>query len=136
LAACFVATATSGGKQEPAVKFNLDYLDKTWHIKFKSAVYIKPSSPSVLPAWKFTLEFTKDIEDTEGLKKAFSNKSEALVFWLFDEDNVSIGRGFIGRTEGELSGKAGDAFRVLIEVTATVELQKARKLEVRPATKK
>src|SRR4051794_3865819 len=80
---CFIHSAVGGDKKkdEPidkdAIKFELGHLEKTWGIKFKSAVKTMAAVPrgksdvAFVPAMKITLEFSKDVEDVKEMQKAF-----------------------------------------------------------------
>ena len=58
-----------------------------------------------------------------------------LWFYSFDKENVSLGKTYIKNLEGEITGKEGDAFRVLIEIPQK-QFVETKKVEARPAEKK
>ena len=53
------------------IKWNMDYLEKTWGIKLKSAF----STCACVGECKISLrlEFTKDVQDSKALREAFSS---------------------------------------------------------------
>lgn len=138
--------AIAQGPDEKNIKVRVDHLEKSWGIKFKSVAVTNGARSGVpVKEIKITLEFTKDITeaaDLADLRKAltppfFSPKKDPeirLYFFLFDDDNVAVQKLLIEELQGELSGKAGDAFRVLI-FTGEDTLKKTRKIESRPAEK-
>jgi hypothetical protein len=90
---------------------------------------------------KITLDFTKDVPDVLEMRSAFAASGggnpanldkHPIVFYLFDEDNVSIGKYVIVKIEGDLTGVKGDAFRIILQIP-TETLRKAKKLEARLA---
>jgi hypothetical protein len=116
------------------IKYNMDFLDKTFGIKFKSATITDKDKAIEV---KITLEFTKDMEDDQ--KKLYemfapfvpgAKTSPKLFFYFFDEDNVVLIAIPYKGLEGQLTGKAGDAFRVVIELAP---LKNLKKIEARPA---
>jgi hypothetical protein len=122
------------------LKYNLDYLEKTWGIKLKSPqIDLRGRGGSEI---KLLLEFTKDVENVQGMRDAFQpiiitsakdNRLPKLYFYVFDDDNVSLAKMQITYTQGEVTGKKGDAFRITVGQIGGTDLQKAKKLEVRPA---
>jgi hypothetical protein len=123
-------------KEEGGVKWVVDQFDKAWGIKLKS-IAIKDSM-KFYPEVKMTLEFTKDVADVAEMQKAFvgsgggisSNPNTPIIFYAFDEDSVSIGKYSIMRTEGDLTGVKGDAFRLFVQIDKRT-LEKAKKVEAR-----
>lgn len=118
----FVVAAPRAGAQSPAkdtkeenkkdgITYNMDYLEKTWGIKFKNAAF-QSGRPS---AYLITLEFTKDVENLQAMRDAFKSKMPArLLFYFFDKESVSLGKTPALLIQGELTGKKGDAFRVKV----------------------
>jgi hypothetical protein len=70
--------------------------------------------------------------DAAGVTAAFAPKlfDAPLAFIMFDEDNVQLGSGSLVKIEGELSGKAGDAFRAVVGFDK--EWSMTKKVTVRP----
>jgi hypothetical protein len=124
---------------DTGIKWNLDYLEKTWGLKAKS-ITIPPApakSTANLETFKLVLEFTKDIDDLKTLKAALEpNPSKGqpitLYFYYFDEENVSLGKTYVRSVEGEITGKKGDAIRVYVDVINAPQLAKTKKIEARP----
>src|SRR5262249_21233863 len=109
-----------------------DYLKKTWGIEFKSASVDKSGEVKLL------LEFSKDLTDLKAMREALSPYSGIpkatqvrLYFYCFDQDNVSLGKSWITKLEGELSGQQGDAFKLAFNLPPN-SAGKVRKVEVRP----
>jgi hypothetical protein len=126
-------------KEEGGLKCVVDQFDKLWGIKFKSMA-IMDVGVGVTTEVKITLDFTKDVPDVPEMRRAFEATGSApanlgnhpIVFYLFDEDNVSIGKYVIMKTEGDLTGVKGDAFRIILQIP-TEMLRKAKKLEAQLA---
>jgi hypothetical protein len=55
-----------------------------------------------------------------------------LYFYSFDDENVSLGKTYVKSTEGEITGKKGDAIRIYIEANDIPQLAKTKKIEARP----
>jgi hypothetical protein len=60
------------------------------------------------------------------------SKGQTLYFYFFDEDNVTLGKTNVKAVEGEITGKKGDAIRVLVEARFSPEVAKTKKIEARP----
>lgn len=122
-------------KAQEGLKCVVDQFDKAWGIKFKS-MKIVPGKEGY--GITITLEFTKDVPDVKQMQRAFAPgdpknlDNHPIVFWLFDEDNVSIGWYAIKATEGVLTGVKGDAFRIILALEPE-KLPKGKKLEARLA---
>lgn len=138
LAAGSHAEDKKDAKPDEPIKVVTEHLDKAWGIKFKS-VSVKDTAPEGADTQvKLTLEFTKDITDTTEMRKAFVAATGIplkfdglpLVWHLFDEDNVSLGKFVITDVEGDLTGVKGDAFRVVVSCLTT-KFKKAKKIEAR-----
>jgi hypothetical protein len=120
-------------------KIDLDYLEKTFHLKGKDVQLQskkkkgKQSSPHVILT--LLLEFTQDT-DPKKVEDAFtSTDSPKLWVYLFDRDNVLLKRYALTQTQGEITGVKGDAFRALTNLE-TQPAKNARRIEVRPAVQK
>src|SRR5262249_10869568 len=132
LSALCIATADGGAKKEKQIdlKCDMGYLEMTYGIKYKSHT-VDQTGGKV----KLLLEFTKDVENLQEMRRAltppvFSGKTVEvqLYFHYFDEDNVLIYKIAADKLEGELSGKKGDAFRLIIPFTGD-PIKHARKME-------
>lgn len=132
-------------KKEAPLPCSVDKLDKEWGLKLKSAtvrdnVYLKAPVRELV----VTLEFTKDVTDAKAVRKAFESsilegkpvkdRPPHVLFYLFDEDNVSIGKLNVVYIEGEITGKSGDAFRVTVRTYGDT-LKKAKKVDLRMSEK-
>ncbi len=122
------------GKQQGGIKFEMGYLEKTWGIKYKSHTVVEDGLKI-----KMVVEFTKDAEDLPALCDCLSpilpgvtKKKIPLWFYFFDSDNVVLAKGFVAQIQGEITGKKGDAFRVLVAVPLKNALTQTRKIEARP----
>lgn len=142
-AAVVLVWAVSGPAQdlpkEGEIKYSVDYLDKTYGVKFKSAK-IEPNPTKVRV--RLVLEFSKEIDNLKALKEEFHFTqvgknpiaTTKLAFYCFDEDNVIISRLPCTMIEGELTGKMGDAFRTILDIDPAT-LKKSKKIEIRPLPK-
>jgi hypothetical protein len=143
-------------KRDEPLKVVVEQLSKTWGIRLKSVKVKETSFMGFDTQITLTLEFTKDVDDAREMKATmiaaiptrppFDSPPDTpprfippmvpdmfpLLFLLFDEDNVSIGRGAIQQIEGEPTGVKGDAFRAMVYCNAQT-LKKAKKLEARLA---
>jgi hypothetical protein len=124
------------------VLYNVDHLDKAWGLTLKSVQVKKEELNKGTSQIRTTLllEFNKDVDDLKGLYKVFTGPNSGLAFYLFDKDNVVIGKVTMFGTEGELTGKKGDAFRLVLQ-TSVLDSQTFAKMEARsterpPETKK
>lgn len=135
--ACSLAAAQE--KKEPAAddgkpKFVVDQFEKAWGIKLKSMAVKEDAARSGCVV-TLTLEFTKDANDAKELERAFARSTRTgneirVIFYLFDEDNVSLGKFTHDSVQGELTGVKGDAFRVGLLLDSQL-WAKTRKLEGR-----
>src|SRR5262249_16719136 len=122
-------------KKEEAKKddvvWKMDYLEKTWGLKLRSATIEKSTGEITL-----LLSFTKDVEKLAELRAAFATqKNPAMLFYGFDKDDIVVFKVQSGGTKGEITGKEGDAFKChLINVKQHIE--QLKKLEPRAAEKK
>src|SRR5262249_54730862 len=114
-------------KDDEGFKLVVEQFDKAWGIKFKSMTTkdtpTKGYDVGTQTDIKITLEFTKDVSDVFTMRIAFAargvlagNDEPQILFYLFDEENVSIDKFLIMKTEGELTGVKGDAFRILLQI--------------------
>jgi len=129
----------------PQDKWDLSYLEKQWNVTLKSVKCNKKGTGEA-GYFELLLEFTKDTSDVQGLVSTMiesrgsgaGSASGVLggkpVFHLcvFDSDNVMIQKVTqIGLSAGEISGKQGDAFRVVFVINSDA-LGKAAKVQARP----
>ena len=139
-------------KKPDSIKWNMEYLEKTWGIQLKSVKIeefkdTKDEKPYM--AARMLLEFGKDIEKEE-LSEVYGNLTAQVVggkavgqgrlgFHFFDEENISLGTQVVSHLQGNLTGKKGDAFRITVPIPAVVTdgkleqigADKIRKVEVR-----
>lgn len=120
-------------------KLNFDILDKVYGIKMKSAaVREERSIHTSKTVITITLDFTKDVENVRALYETFAPSSGVpfrfdalpLVFYMFDEDNVAVGKIVISAVEGEPSGVKGEAFRIFLSCP-TETFQRTKRIESR-----
>lgn len=121
----------AGGEKKSDVKWDMDYLEKTFGIKFKSAkVDAKGNEAKIL------LEFSKDIDNLAEVRKIFEDKTTSkLLFYFFDDENVAFAKGGLREVEGEITGKAGEAFRIFLPAPADTKIKvfaTAKKVSARP----
>lgn len=142
-------------KKEADIKCNIDRLDKSWNLDLKNFSVKDGLSPKIvngrlskqLPVKEFwmTFAFSKDVQDAKAVRKAIvpfstihnvpaKNRPDHIVGYLFDAENVVIRKIDLQRTEGEITGKAGDAFRVVFNCDPDT-FQKVKRFELRVAEK-
>ena len=141
-----LATAQDKDKKDDkadAITYKLDYLDKTFGLKLKSTSTMPHEQETGLLLVKMTMEFSKDIDNLDELKKTLAPPQKgallpkgglppgSLQYHYFDGDSVLLGKSPITRIDGELSGQQGDAIRIAIELPKNV-YPKIRKIEPRP----
>ena len=121
------------------IKLNLDILDKVYGIKMKSAlVKEEESARASKTGIIITLEFTKDVENVRALYETFAPSGGVpfrfnelpLVFYMFDEDNVVVGKIVVMGGEGEPSGVKGEAFRIFLSAP-TETFDRTKRIETR-----
>jgi len=136
-ALCQAVPAGDKAKQETkdgGIIWKMDYLEKTWGIKFKSAT-VDPK----FGEFKLLFEFTKDVPELKPMREALTPVTGVpkpgavkIYFYCFDEDNIAIGKCHHTKLEGELTGKSGDAFKIWFNLTPNNLTSKVKKVEVRP----
>ncbi len=117
-------TADKDAKVPPAPLDRLDrwdtsYLEKEWGIRLQRIDFY-PSSGKAPPRFELLITFGRDIPDT--FMSEFSRLFPAMpgepctpiLFYGYDYDDVVVGRIPFHLSAGELTGKAGDAFRVSV----------------------
>ena len=140
-----VSVAFSQDKKEDAkkevtkdgIEWKLDYLEKTWGIKFKSATVGDKKDGRI----RILLTFSKDVENVNELRTAFkapmTNKAQStapIKFYLFDKDDIVLNKAVISGTD-ELTGKQGDSFRVYLSGLEN-QIERIKKVEPRKNTDK
>lgn len=123
----------------------VDHLERSWGIKSLTGKATKTelTKEKNTTEIKFTLYFSKNLREPSDLAEllaAFAASEEqpegdklnglALVFHLFDDENVSLGKFPVRGLEGELTGAKDDAFRVILNCPAD-KAAKALKVEAR-----
>lgn len=122
-------------KDESGIVWQFDYLDKTHGIRIKS---VKVKEEKNERTAYIVLDFTKDVENLVEMRKCFGEADKtgpSIVYYLFDEENIVIAKQERCLIEGELTGKKGDAFRLILPVLYINMKEKIRKVEVRPTAK-
>ena len=133
IAVCLMAPrGASQGVKGNKLKVDMDHLDLHYGLKMKSMKLEKTSKSDTNITMIF--EFARDIQSSSSsLRAAFAkdNSSPAMLqCYFFDESNVVFSKQAPGKTEGELTGKEGDAFRLIQKVPNTV-LAKTKKIAFR-----
>jgi hypothetical protein len=132
------ASAATGGADEPkekGIQCDTKHLDKKWNLKCKSVI----SNLRVgmdFGEVRIVFEFTKDVEaDTvKTIQKAFEGGGSPHVnFCFFDKDDVLISKRRFASIKGEVTGKPGEAFRVVIGKCRAKVLGNTRKIGLRLA---
>jgi hypothetical protein len=152
---------TEARKLPPPEKWDGSYLEKQWGLKLKSVTYTDPpgyqteaagTGRAIGPVQVTCLfEFVKDAEDVKAVREAFGipptpplgdpSWRPAVAACFFDEENVLIYKlpagAMVGSApiEGEITGRKGDAFRMVLGIgayEADHTLSKAKKVEFRP----
>jgi hypothetical protein len=138
LACCTLASGAGKRREVPKVneiRLNVDYLDKTWGITCKSH---KVNSLRTVSDIELLLEFTKDVPNLSEIQLAFGDRarpdSGLVWFYIFNEDNVILGKTKRYYTLGELTGVKGDAFKLVFRSPAFIR-SKNFKVEARPDEK-
>ena len=136
--------------KKEGIVWNMDYLDKAWGIKVKSVQVNKMKimgEDSESPERTATLlcEFSKDVpvEATvndgkvvffllplKEMRAALSAKSPSpMLYYLFDAENIILSKSPAQDIVGELTGKKGDAFRLILQFSTKPPVSK---VEARP----
>jgi hypothetical protein len=129
-------------RNDESLPCKLDHLDKAWNLKCKSVAVKETLDHRAVPQQNvsITLEFTKDATDVKAIRTAFHAVGDLpapkdgptrVLCYFFDEDNVAISKKPVMKTEGEITCKMGDAFRVVFR--APIDLEKVKRLELRPS---
>jgi hypothetical protein len=136
--------------KKEGIVWNMDYLDKTWGIKVKSVQVNKiqvmgKDSESPLRVASLLCEFSKDlpVEATvndgkvvffllplKEMRAALSPKSPSpMLYYLFDAEDIILSKSPAQDIVGELTGKKGDAFRLILQFSTVPPVSK---VEARP----
>ncbi len=159
VATAVVATAhAEDSKKSPsneaAVKCTTEHLDKSWNLSVKSCTakeVVKESlgdqkftPPRAFQEIRITLEFADEAASAKEIRRRFVPESKLpkvgepalkepqTQLCLFDGDNVLLKKLELWSVEGEITGVAGDAFRVVVYCEPEL-FKKVKKLELRPA---
>jgi hypothetical protein len=105
---------------EPAPRFEWDirYLEREWGLRLKNVQFV-PGTDKGPAKFELLLGLDRDIPETFMSEFAAQFPPEpspatSIVFYAQDFDNVAVGRGVFYLSAGELTGKAGDAFKVTV----------------------
>ena len=115
------------------IKCDMGYLEKTWGVKLKNFAIVENNG---VTSMKLLLEFTKDVEDLQGMRQALTppppkSVNPVIFYHYFDKDGVRVGKVIPHSLQGELSGMKGDAFRLFLPFEGAY-VKDAVKLEARP----
>ncbi len=135
-------------RKEESVKCSIDRLDKAWGLTLKGLTVrevstdfvggLKQGSARPFCEVRVTLEFGKDA-NSKAVAQAFDRFNNLIPikerpayvqFYLLDEDSVVIGKYYLERTEGEITGTEGDAFRAVLMIDPAT-YKKTKKIDVR-----
>jgi hypothetical protein len=128
------ATGVSQDVKKDKLKYDMEYLNTAWGIRFKGATVQQGKDEGDDTLITMTLIFTKDIPDagaraTRGrnvaaLRALFlgkvDNRRTQLRCYFFDEAGVAFTKQPPGRIQGEVTGKEGDSIRVTQRVPSDV----------------
>lgn len=140
LAFCLVVHADDQKKPGDAIKVDAGFLEKTYGVSYKSysiADYKAKGLKKEYKEVKIVLEFARDAENVAEMQRVFGGQgitggaNAPLLFYCFDADNALLLKAHVYQGEGEMTGKKGDAFRVLVRVPDRVAA-KIAKVEARP----
>ncbi len=143
LTVCVLAlTGAAQEGKEGEIKGSSEFLEKRWGIQVKNIrVDDKKTGNRRISEWaevRLTLEFGKDVEELQSMRQSFSpgpgdgkGNRVILCYYLFDKENVSLTKVYLEQTEGELTGKKGDAFRVILKVKPAAVMQKVVRIDIR-----
>ncbi|MBA4187818.1 MAG: hypothetical protein C0467_07345 [Planctomycetaceae bacterium] len=153
-----LAQQTSGAdkKKDAEIACSAEHLDKSWNLSVKSMAVketllerlgeTKFNPPKAFNEVHVTLEFTKEPGSAKEIRRRFVTeanmpkvgelalKEPQTQLWLLDGDGVVLKKFEPWSIEGEITGVAGDAFRVVIFCDPAL-LKKTKKIDLRPASK-
>jgi hypothetical protein len=149
--------ALAQDKKEETVECGVDRLDKSWNLTLKSATAKEVSKdtlgdkkfdpPKKFAEVRITLEFAKAPASIKEVRGCFVPESKLpkageptlpethIQLYTFDQDNVLLKKFELSDIEGEITGKAGDAFRVVV-YSEPEFFKKVKKVELRRSEKK
>jgi len=144
LAAMMVATiahADEGKDTISKAKVNADKLTKEWSLTAVSSApgHDSGKSTEVIILLRFEKDVTgevlvrvkKAVEGQVGGRVPVERERDGLMWVYFlDADNVVVHKHHIRETKGEVTGKAGDAFRVVTDCDDDV-IEKVKRIELR-----
>ena len=155
-----VADAQDKKEKEPvkeiAVDCSVEHLPKSWNLKVKSSTSketLKDSlgdkkfeKPKAFYEIRMTLEFADKPAQVKEIRKYVVTEDKLpkagdadfggpqVQLYLFDVDKVLLGKMHLHEVTGEITGVAGDAFRVVCYCEPEL-FKKVKKVELRPILK-
>lgn len=157
VAALLVTCAAADDNKEQKIKCGVDRLDKSWNLMLKSATATEVQKESLggkkfdkaktFAEVRITLEFAKAPASIREVRLCFTPEDKLpkpgeptlpethIQLYTFDEDNVLLKKFDLSAIEGEITGKAGDAFRVVVFLDPEF-FKKVKKVELRRSEKK
>jgi hypothetical protein len=155
-AALLATTAAAEDKKDEVVNCSADRLDKSWNIIVKSATAkevskeslgdLKFGSPKTFIEIRVTLEFAKNAASPKEVNSVFLPESKLpkpgdvakddhIQLYLADADGIVLKHLNPLAIEGELTGKAGDAFRMVFYCDPEL-FKKVKKMDLRRSVRK
>jgi hypothetical protein len=161
-ASTLLATVTVAQDKKPEEKGEMvpcevDRLNKSWNLTLKSAyvkVVMKDSlgdtkfkEPKMLTELRVTLEFAREPGSVDQVRRVFLTESmlpkpgqpalkeSHVQLYVHDAENVVLGKFNPQAIEGEITGKKGDAFRLVFYCDPAFA-KKVKKLDLRPSDDK
>jgi hypothetical protein len=126
VALLMVSTAVLAADPEPCPiskeKWSAGDAEKAWGLKVKAVSYQKDP----LPEFRMTLEFSKDLQPDEltQLRQGFAKQQTAaprrIEIHFFDVENVVAYKSNNYNVQGDMTGRKGDAFRLIIPVVSAL----------------
>ncbi len=152
LAGTAAAQDTKPEQEERMVPCELDRLDKSWNLTLKAARVkvvkkdslgdMKFKEPKLLTELHVTLEFAKEPGLIKEVRRIFITESmlpkpgqpalkdSHIQLYVHDEEDVVLGKFNPQAIEGEITGKKGDAFRLVFYCDPEFA-KKVKKLDLR-----
>lgn len=146
----FVETDKTEAAPIPRSKWNLDYLEKAFGVRFKGFKCIEETRrvrdddhpEYLIRTYRFLLEFTKDMSENDLalFKMRFASYSpprpDQIEWAIIDTDGVVVSRTSGSPTfKGEMTGKKGDAFWIVIRDPVSGDARNVQKIEIRSRQK-
>jgi hypothetical protein len=122
--------------KEKGIPCDTKQLDEKWNLKLKSLKTHLPLQAFSEGEVRIVFEFTKDVdEDTvKTIRKAFEGDGQPFVqCCFFDRDNIVISKRRFTSIKGEVTGKPGEAFAVIVMKCPEGIILKTKKIELRLA---